>query len=153
PEGAPRAQEIHVDLGVLAFGIATALGTSLLFGLAPVLHTRVDDLGAALKEGTRTAGSPRQRFRRGLVVSEVALAVVLVIGCGLVVEGFVKLRRVDVGSPPDGLLTGQVELTEKSYPNAAAMNAFWDRLMADVRALPGVSHATLLIDIPPNRRL
>src|SRR5262249_60449706 len=90
---------IHIDVAILGFAVACALVTSLLFGLAPILHTRVDELGAVLKEGQRTVTGARQRFRRALVVSEVALAVVLVIGCGLVIKSFVRLAQVDTGLP------------------------------------------------------
>jgi len=153
PKGAPRASEIHIDLWVLGFAATLALATSLLFGLAPILHTRVDDLGAALKEGQRATGSPRQRFRRSLVVSEVALAVILVIGCGLVIKSFAHLQEVDPGFRPDGLVAGHVELVEKSYPKDADTLAFWKRALDEVRAQPGVASATLMHGMPPYREI
>ncbi len=153
PTGAPRATEIRIDLVVLGFGVGAALVTSLLFGLAPILHTRVQDLGAALKEGMRAVGSPRQRFRRALVIGEVSMAVVLVIGCGLVIKSFVKLQQVDPGFNPEGLVTGQVEIVDKLYPEAEDKSAFWVRLQDRLRSQPGVRSATLMAGRPPVRRL
>jgi putative ABC transport system permease protein len=153
PEGAPRATEIGIDLSVLAFGMAASFATSLIFGLAPVLHTRVDDLGGALKEGQRSTSSTRQRFRSSLVVFEVAVAVVLVIGCGLVIRSFVKLQEVDLGFRPDGLVTGQVEIVDKRYPTPESGLAFWLRAQEELRAQPGVKSATVMTGMPPSRRI
>ncbi len=153
PEGAPRANEIRIDFPVLAFGMAVALGTSLLFGLAPMLHTRVEQLGAALKEGQRSAGAPRQRLRQALVVSEVALAVVLVVATGLVIKSFVRLQHVDPGFRPGGLVTGQIELAAKQYPRDADVIAFFLRLQDGLRGEPGVDSVTLMSGLPPARRI
>jgi putative ABC transport system permease protein len=153
PKGAPRATEIGIDRVVLAFAVACAVGTSLLFGLAPIAHTRVADLGAALKEGQRTVGAPRQRFRRGLVITEVALAVVLVIGCGLVVKSFIRLSAVDPGFRPEGVVTGQIEIVEKTYPKPEDMLAFWLRLEDELGAQPGVTSVSLVGGLPPARQI
>lgn len=153
PAGAPRAGEIHIDGWVLAFGAGVALAISILPGLAPILHTRVDHLGAALKEGRRNARPPRPRVRQALVVSQIALAVVLVVGCGLVVESYLRLRRVDAGFRPDGLVTGHIDLPAKSYPRDEDVLAFFERVQRDLRAEPGVEAATLVSGLPPSRRL
>ncbi|HKA90978.1 MAG TPA: ABC transporter permease, partial [Haliangiales bacterium] len=153
PDGAPRAGEIRIDVTVLAFGMVAALGTSLLVGLAPMLHTRVGELGAALKEGQRSAAPPRQRLRHALVVSEVALAVVLVIACGLVIKSFVRLQHVDPGFRPSGLVTGQIELTPKTYPRDDDVVAFFLRLEEALRVEPGVESTTLMSGLPPARRI
>jgi len=153
PEGAPRSQEIAIDGWVLGFGIACALATSLLFGLAPVLHTRVADLHERLRDAGQRTTSTRQRFRRALVVAEVALSVVLVIGCGLVIRSFNRLQQVNVGFNPDGLLTMNLEVLPAIYPEKEATNAFWDRLLRDLRAIPGVKSATLMSGLPPFRRV
>jgi putative ABC transport system permease protein len=153
PEGAPRAGEIRIDWVVLAFAVGCTLATSLLFGLAPILHTRVQDLHGSLKEGQRSATSPRQRFRRALVVSEVALAVVLVIGCGLMIRSFSRLSQVDVGLRPDHLITMEVELPEKAYPDDAQVLAYWLRVKEKVDAVPGVAKASMMYGLPPNRRI
>ena len=154
PEGAPRRNEIAMDGWVLAVGIGCSLGTSLLFGLAPALHARTDDLYHGLKEGGRTTtGGARLRIRRGLVVVEIALAVVLVIGCGLMLRSFSRVQEVDLGYDPDGLITMQIELPEKTYPKWQSVVTAWERLSADVRALPDVQHATLMSGMPPDRKI
>ena len=153
PRGAPRATEIGIDLGMLGFGIAAALGTSLLFGLAPILHTRVSDLHGALKEGQRSSTSSRQRFRSSLVVFEVALGVVLVIGCGLVIKSFVRLQSVDPGFRPEGLVSGQIEIVDKTYPTPESRHAFWQRLHEQLGAQPGVQSVTIMTGLPPSRRI
>jgi putative ABC transport system permease protein len=152
PEGAPRAKEIGIDGTVLAFGLLSALVTSVLFGLAPIVHSRVQSLHGALKEGQRTTGSPlRQRFRRTLVVAEMALAVVLVIGCGLMIRSFSQLSRVELGFRPDHLLTFQIKLPNKVYPDDKEAVAFLQRAVERLRVLPGVENATLMTGLPPNR--
>jgi putative ABC transport system permease protein len=153
PKGAPRSQEIAIDGWVLGFGIACSLVTSLLFGLAPILHTRVADLHERLRDAGQRTTSTRQRFRRALVVIEVALSVVLVIGCGLVIRSFNRLQQVNVGFNPDGLLTMNLEVLPAIYPKNEAVNDFWDRLLRDVRAIPGVKAATLMSGLPPFRRV
>jgi putative ABC transport system permease protein len=153
PKGAPRATEIGINMGVLGFGIAAALGTSLLFGLAPILHTRVADLHGALKEGQRTSGAPRQRFRSALVVFEVALGLVLVIGCGLVIKSFVRLQNVEPGFRPEGLVSGQLEIVDKTYPTPESRQQFWARLQEQLRAQPGMQSVTVMTGLPPSRRI
>jgi putative ABC transport system permease protein len=155
PSSAPRVQEIHLDVRALLFAMGCTLAASLVFGLAPVLHTRVDDLHGALKEGSqRTTGSRSQRrLRRALVVSEVALAVVLVIGCGMMIRSFVRLQHVDLGFEPDHVLTMELQLPGKTYPTTAATNVFWRRLEDKARGVAGVESNTLLGGLPPERRL
>src|SRR5262249_21706441 len=85
----------------------------------------------------RTAGSPRQRLRRALVVAEVSLAVVLVIGCGLVMSSFVRLQRVDPGFKPAGLVSGHIEIVDKTYPQNRDRQAFWSHLLAVGRSPAG----------------
>jgi len=153
PHGVPRAGEIHLDAGALWFATACTLGASLVFGLAPVLHTRVDDLPGALKEGgTRaTASRSRRRLRQVLVVSEIAIATVLVIGCGMMIRSFLRLQRVDLGFEPDHLLTMEVDLPGRTYPDAKATTRFWRELEDRARALPGVTRATVVAGMPPSR--
>lgn len=155
PKSAPRVGEIALDGGALLFALGITLVSSLLFGLAPILHTRRVDLHASLKDGTKSATGSRGRLRvrRALVVAEIALAMVLVIGCGLMVKSFVRLQQVDLGFKPDHLLTFQVELPTKTYTDPAAVNGFWRRLQDRLRALPDVSSVTLLSGLPPQRPL
>lgn len=154
PEGAPRKQEISIDGWVLVVGVGCSLATSLLFGLAPALHARVDDLYHGLKEGGRTStGGARLRVRRGLVIVEIALAVVLVVGCGLMLRSFSRVQEVALGYDPKGLITMEIELPEKNYPKWQSVVAAWERLSGDVRKLPGVSGATLMTGMPPYRQV
>jgi predicted permease len=97
-----------------------------------------------------TASRARLRVRRALVVGEIALAVLLVIGCTVMVRSFIKLQQVNLGMKPDHLLTFEIELPQKKYPGATGAQ-FWKRLEDRLRALPGVTHATLLDDMPPSR--
>jgi putative ABC transport system permease protein len=153
PKSAPRVHEIAMDQTALLFALVLTIASSLVFGLAPILHTRRADVAGALKDGgPRTSGSAtRLRVRRFLVIAEIALAVVLVIGCGMMVKSFVRLQQVDVGFKPDHLLTFEVELPRKAYPEATQVNEFWRRAIERLRALPGVESAALISGLPPNR--
>ncbi len=153
PEGAPRKAEIGIDGMVLVAGVVCSLLVSLLFGLAPALYARVDDLHHGLQEGSTRATSSRGRLRlrRTLVIGEIALAVVLVVGCGLMLRSFSRVQEVDLGFDPENLLTMRIELPVKNYPKSASVIATWERLQTDVRRLPGVKSATLMTGMPPIR--
>ncbi len=147
PEGAPRASEIQVDGSVLAFGVCCALATSLLVGLVPLFHTRVNDLHARLAEGGLTA-TRRSPLRTILVAGEVAAALVLVLGSGVMLRSFARLSEVNLGFDPSGLLTFELELPLPSYPSEDNRLAFWDRLEHELAALPGVSGVTITSEMP-----
>jgi predicted permease len=153
PEGAPRKEEIGMDGWVLGIGIASAMLVSLLFGLVPALHARVDNLHRGLQDGSAraTLSRARLRLRRALVVAEIALAVVLVIGCGLMLRSFARVQEVDLGYDPHGLVTMQIQLPRKTYPTSDETVAAWERLHADVARLPGVRAVTLMSGMPPAR--
>jgi putative ABC transport system permease protein len=150
PPGTPRATEIAMNLRVLGFALAAGLATSMLFGLAPVLSARFEHLGSHLKDGQRATSLARQRFRRALVVTEVSLAVVLVIGCGLMIRSFVELHRVDPGFQPEALVTGEVEMVwgVKAQPSAAEKQQYWLRLQDRLRAEPTIAEVTLMSERP-----
>jgi putative ABC transport system permease protein len=152
PKSAPRATEIRLDRTTVMFAFACALFAALLFGLAPILHARRSDLHGALKDGARsTTGSrARLRARRTLVIVEIALAMVLVIGCTVMVRSFIRLQRVEVGFKPDDVLTFGVAVPYKAYQPAAAMQ-FWDRLEERLKALPGVESSVLIDSMVPTR--
>jgi putative ABC transport system permease protein len=152
PKSAPRASEITLDSHAVIFAVACALVASLLFGMAPIIHARRTDLHGALKDGSKgmTATKARLRVRRGLVIGEIALAVVLVIGCTVMVRSFDRLQHVELGMKPDRLLTFTLELPTKNYPGRTGLQ-FWDRLQDRLRALPGVTHASLIGALPPAR--
>jgi putative ABC transport system permease protein len=143
PASIPRLDTAALDGGVLLFTAGAALVTGLLFGSIPALQAARRDLVAPLKEGGRgaTAGQSRQRVRRSLVVAEVALAVVLVIGAGLLIRSFQELRQVELGFDPENVLTLQLALPGTDYPQTADLVAFYPQLLERVEALPGVRSA------------
>ncbi|HEX6132476.1 MAG TPA: ABC transporter permease [Longimicrobiales bacterium] len=153
PRGIPRALEIGLDANVLLFTLAVSIGTGLLFGLAPALHLTRRSVTQSLRDGTgrTTASGARQQVRRLLVVSEVALAVVLVVGSGLMLRSFAELRKVDPGFEPEGLLSFQLFLPAATYPEATDQAAFLDRLLDRMRAIPGVTAAAAMSGLPPRR--
>lgn len=154
PEGVPRLAEVGLDGRVLLFTLAAAVGTGLLFGLAPAFHARTRGLSGVLKEGTRSsAGAGRQRLRRALVVAEVALAAVLVVGAGLLLKSFWTLQQVDPGFDPEGVLSLRVSLPSATYPDEIQVAAFFDRLTAELEALPGVEVAAAMTGRPPARSI
>ncbi|HEY5921015.1 MAG TPA: ABC transporter permease [Kofleriaceae bacterium] len=152
PKSAPRANEISLDGSAVVFAVICAFIASLLFGMAPIIHARRTDLHGALKDGSKgmTATRARLRVRRGLVIGEIALAVILVIGCTVMVRSFNRLQKVELGLRPDNLLTFTLEIPTKTYPKHAG-GIFWDRLQDRLRALPGVTHASLIGAMPPAR--
>ncbi len=153
PSSAPRATEISLDGTAVLFAIGCAMFASLLFGLAPIVHAKKTDLHGALKDGSgRMTGSrARLRARRVLVIIEIALAMVLVIGCTVMVRTFMRLQRVEVGFKPDNLLTFGINLPLRTYEHPTASNLFWDRLEANLRAMPGVESAALVAGFSVDR--
>lgn len=151
----PRLNEISLDARVLGFTLAVSLLTGLLFGLAPLLHLTVDNLTRALREGGEraTAGSARQRLRQLLVVTEIALAVILVVGAGLMLRSFASLQDVDPGFDADGLLSFRLYLPPAGYPDPASQMNFFRELQAQMESIPGVEAATLMSGLPPIRRI
>jgi putative ABC transport system permease protein len=155
PANVPRIADIGIDLRVLAVTAATAIATGVFFGLLPALQFSRPNLSSALREGGRssTAGVRRQWLRSALVVSEVALAVVLLVGCGLFIASFSRLMSVDVGVNYDSVLTVSVpsgELRSISLMTEAERTALSTRYAAKledvlgrVKALPGVTVASL----------
>ncbi|NVB84642.1 MAG: ABC transporter permease [Kofleriaceae bacterium] len=152
PKSAPRASEIRLDSMSVLFAVGCSVFASLLFGLAPILHAKKTDLHGALKDGSNrmTGSKARLRARRVLVIVEIALALLLVIGCSVMVRSFVRLQRVELGFKPDHVLTFGVNIPLKTY-EPTATHVFWNRLEARLRALPGVESATLLDGLPPDR--
>jgi putative ABC transport system permease protein len=154
PEGTvPRIEDIHVDFGVLAFGIVLSLVTGLLFGLVPAFEAgRWSARGGfadVLKEGGRQGTSGRTRgLRRALVVSEIAVALVLLTGAGLLVRSFIRLRAVDLGFRPENLLAVPMKVTGKSYTDKQRLAEFSDRVLERVRAIPAVQAAAITNSIP-----
>jgi predicted permease len=153
PASVPRVQEIGIDRWVLGATTLVALVTGLLFGLVPAIQASRPDLVEALKvSGQRTtAGRNSLRLRRTLVVGEVALAVVLVTGAGLLIKSFARLLDVKSGFEPRGLVTLSLSLPSATYAKEEDVIAFTGRLQERVRSLPGIADATLVAGLPPSR--
>ena len=151
PSSVPRLMDITVDRTVLLFALAISLVTGLLFGLAPALQSGVANLVSALKEGGRgaSAGASRQRTRAILTAAEVALAVVLLAGAGLLLRSFAKLTEVDPGFQSTNVLVARVDLSASSkYKSSEQRSAAFDALLSRVRAIPGVESAAVGGDLP-----
>ena len=146
----PRLSEVHIDGAVLLFTLAIAIGTGLLFGLAPGLASGKPDLTESLKEGGRgsTAGRHHNRLRSALVIAEVALALVLLTGAGLLLKSFVRLQNVSPGFNPSNVLTAELSLPALRYPDKASQTNFFAELDRRIASLPGVTHAGLTIILP-----
>jgi predicted permease len=150
PENLPRVDEIGIDWRVVVFAFFLAVLTGALCGLAPAfasLRTKVID---TLKEGGRSgsAGSGHARLRSALVVSEIAIALVLLAACGLLLRSFEKMREVDLGFRPDHTLIAGYSLPQSQYSTQARVDAFNDELIRRIQQLPGVKSAGLTTFMP-----
>jgi putative ABC transport system permease protein len=140
PDDLPRINEVAIDRYALLFTFSVTIITGIAFGLAPALQASKPDLNENLKDTGRgtTAGRRRQRVRSALVVVEVALALVLLVGGGLMLRSFVKLMQVDPGFNPKNVLTANVSLPGRKYPEDSQQAAFYKQLVGNVATLPGV---------------
>jgi putative ABC transport system permease protein len=152
PENIPRLDEITVDARVLGWTFVVTLLTGLIFGLAPALQGSRLNLNETLKEGGRgaTEGAGRRRWRSALVVSELALAVTLLVGAGLLLKSLWRLEQVDVGVNPERVLTMQLALRGQRYNAPPPVLDFCSRLIDRIQAIPGVNAAALSDSLPPN---
>jgi putative ABC transport system permease protein len=143
PENLPRLQEIDVDLRVFAFTLGVSILTGLIFGLLPAWTTSRVAASEGLKESGRSSTSSRaqQRVRSALVVAELAVALILLVGAGLLVKTFWKLRNVEPGFATDHLLTMRVELPETRYKEVDSQTRFRRQALASIDSLPGVQSA------------
>ena len=149
PDGTPRINEVAVDGRVLAFTALLALATGIIFGLVPAAHAARDRFSGALKQGGRgQMGDGGGRARRAFIVAELALALVLLVGGGLLLRTFVALQRVDLGFNPSHVLTGFVLPAPATYRTVESRLAFYEALRARVEALPGVTQAALSSVVP-----
>ena len=154
PGSLPRTAEVTVDPIVLVFTLGVSIATGLVFGLAPLMHTRVKGLALALKEGgAKGATAARHHLRRGLVMAEVALAVMLVIGAGLMIRTVYNLSVVDAGFDRSRLVTFQMSLATPNYPQPAPRAQLYQRLLEKLRGVAGIQGASAMSGLPPNRPL
>ncbi len=140
PSTLPRTTNIHLDGSIVAFSVALSLLTGVIFGAAPAWLAAHTDVNEALKQGARgsTEGGTRGRFRSALVILEVAFALVLLGGAGLLARSFMALTHVDPGFNPDNATVLRLSLPEKKYAKPEQQIAFVDSLVERLQALPGV---------------
>lgn len=146
----PRVVATEIDAGALLFTFTVAVGTGVLFGLAPALEAGRGVRHEILKEGGRggTEGRASLGLRRFFVAAEAALAVLLLAGSGLLLRSFVKLLSVDPGFRADGVLTAQISLPDAKYPTDVQRRAFFHGLLTRVQHLPGVEAAGAISNLP-----
>jgi predicted permease len=155
PDSLPRSADVTLDAGVLAFTLIIGLATGAVFGLAPLLHLSGDATSLAIREGgTRTTtGAGRNRIRRTLVAAEVALAVALVIGAGLLLRTVMNLSSVDTGFNRGRLVTFAVTLPSAKYAKSDDVKGFYTQLLDQLRATGGVQSVTGMTGLPPRRQV
>ena len=151
--GIPRADEISMDWRVLLFTLGTSLITGVFFGLAPLAPLLVRGISESLKDtaGSTTAAAGAQIFRRILVAGELAMALVLLIGCGLMLRAFWKLQEVHTGLNAENVITMRISLPSGTYTDNAKITGFWTRLDDRLTNLPGVQSAALVSGLAPMR--
>lgn len=154
PAGLSGVNPVVIDHTVLVFALALSLLTGLLFGLVPAVQAARSDQHGWLKEGsTRMTGPSSQTARRVLVVSEIALAAILLVGAALLVKSFARLLSTDPGFDPNSVLTMKLWLPERKYGDAGALERFSRTALDCIRSLPGVASAAVSIKLPLERGL
>jgi putative ABC transport system permease protein len=150
PGNIPRLNEISLDARVLAFTFGVSLVTGVLFGLFPALQAANPNLNETLKEGGRgtTEGSRGGRARRALVVAEVALALVPLVGAGLMVKSFMRLQNVNPGFNPERVLAVEIYLPGTTYREGPQATAFYREMLTKVQNLPGIEAAGAIDTLP-----
>jgi predicted permease len=150
PDDVPYWIRFDFDWRIFSFALGIGALSSVLFGLLPALQASHPHLVEALKEGGRTGagGAKGQRMRNSLVVAEVALALVLLIGAGLMMRSFLKLQKTEIGMDPSSTLTFRVGLPEAQFPDKEAPARFFEQLIPKVANLPGVESAGATTSLP-----
>ncbi|MCZ6918387.1 MAG: ABC transporter permease [Gemmatimonadetes bacterium] len=150
PAGLPGADAIALNVPVLGFALALGAFTGMAFGLLPALHVSKTDVQSLLKEGGRSTdgGARGQRLRSLLVVTEMTLAIVLLVGAGLLIRSFQRLLEVDVGFNADGVLSAEVSLPGARYPNTSQQIAFFEDVVEQLVQLPQVESASAINFLP-----
>jgi putative ABC transport system permease protein len=153
PGHLPQLLELSLDWRVVAFTLAAALATCLLFGIAPALMSTRVEAAAALKDGGRSSsGASRQGFRKMLVTAQIALSLMLMVGAALLIQTLQRLQNQDLGFQVDHLMHGQFYLSPGQYPTKELINEFSDRLTERLRALPGIRGVSITEIYPPSDR-
>jgi putative ABC transport system permease protein len=139
PRVLPRMEQVHLDWRVFVFAFLLSLLTGLLFGILPAWRSARVNLNEALKEGGRgSSGGPATRIRNVFLISQVALALILLVGAGLLIRTFVRLQTLPLGFDPRSLLNTQVFLSLDKYPDNNQAVVFFQRAMEELAAIPGV---------------
>jgi putative ABC transport system permease protein len=146
----PRTDEVGMDWRVLGFAAVVSLLTGMLAGSLPALRTARCDIQPVLQQGGRSVTSSRSaaRLRRFLIVAESALAVIVVIGAGIMIRSFAKMQQVDVGFPTDNVLTMQVSLPVQGFEEPESVVKFYRTVLEQVETLPGVLFAGAVLSLP-----
>jgi len=147
PEGVPRLESASLDSSVLLFAFAASILTGVLFGMLPAWTSGTASIASSTRAGARLTGSGN-RLRALLLIAEVALAMVLVVGAGLLVKSFVILMEQQPGFQTGGLLTGNVTLNGPRYNDIGVRARFWEDFETRMRAVPGVGDVALTTDLP-----
>ena len=149
PASIPRPQSFAIDWRVLAFLVFASLLSGALFGLAPALQISLSGLNETLKDGwSQPSGSARSRLRSALVVSQIAVAALLLVGSGLLLRSFARILAVDPGFHAENVLTMDISLPSSKYKEDAQQIAFYDNLIGRIRNLPGTLSAGAIINLP-----
>ncbi len=148
--GLPRLAELSIDARVFGFALGIALASALLFGMLPAIHASRSQVSDTLKESGRgaTGSRARQRVRNALVIGEVALSVALLIGAGLLIRSFWLVQRVHPGFQTERVMTLRINLPRTSYGDGAKARAFYERLLPELSALPGVQAVATSSGVP-----
>jgi len=148
----PGPPHASLDLVVLAFTLTLAVVTGLVFGIIPAIVVGRGNAASYLRDDSRSGTASRSTgaIRAFLVVGETTLAVMLLIGAGLLLKSFAKLQNVNPGFSTENVLTAQIALPASRYPDAPAYRAFWARLLESSRSMPGVISAALTTNVPFN---
>jgi putative ABC transport system permease protein len=153
PDSIPRTSDVGIDWPVFGFTLGLSIFSVIIFAIAPLLQMRHRDLATWLRSsGQRTLGSGSHKLRKALVIAEIALAVMPVIGAGLMIRAFWKLQQVDLGFNPHGVLSFSLALPASQYKSPERLS-FANNLQSRLAALPGVKSAAFASDLPPARSI
>jgi putative ABC transport system permease protein len=145
----PRVDDVRIDLVALAFALGTSLAASVGLGLLPAGSGRLPRLSDAMSNGGRGTTAATRRLRKAFVIAEICLSFALLVCAGLLLRSFVRLQQAPLGVDPDHVLTMRLSLSGARYDEDAAVTGFFDQLVTNVRALPGVTSVSVSSTIPP----